>query len=224
MGDQMWNTYQLELVVDKLTGGLPKHPEIVRRWQEAKWPTGGDAVTGKTIEQATAETIDLIGEPNEEVSGIWTGFVSARFEEPGIQFACIEARIIKAMLKEAANIVKNLTLLRDPKTGKTPGYLRSKVAERVFVSPRLIRVCEEDKVKSAERPIHVMTMRGPRTALKRVDYVEDVPLSCTLRVLNDKVITEKVLRVMLDYAQDGGLGTDRSIGSGTFTYKLTSLT
>jgi hypothetical protein len=212
--EAMWIFYRLEITVDKLTGGIPKHPEIVRRWQEAHWPAGGDEKAGKTLDAAVAETLETIT-PDEEVKGIWTGFV----EDGG--YACLESRNLKAMFKESANIVKNMTVLYE--RGKPVSFLRAKVAERVFVNPRFIRVAPMDSVMSAERPIHVMTRQGPRTALKRVDYVENVQFTCTVKVLNDGQIKDKTLRTMLDYAQDGGLGTDRSVGSGTFTYELNEL-
>ncbi len=65
-----------------------------------------------------------------------------------------------------------------------------------------------------------MTARGPRTALKRSDYISGVKLVCRLEVLDDNFITESMLRTILDYASENGLGADRSQGYGTFTYEL----
>lgn len=215
--DDMWIDYSLTLQVERLVGGIPKHPAIIKRWQEAH-------LSGKagepSAEAATEGTVDLLGaqalDPEEVISGIWTGFV----EKDGD--LAIEARLVKAMLKESANIVRVLpgALQR----GKAIP-LRARVAERVFVEPHVILLIDKNdkpvrEPQSAERPIHVMTAQGPRTALKRTDYVEDVTLRCTLSVLNDGLITEQILRLILDHAARNGLGTDRSQGNGTFTYEL----
>lgn len=223
--DEMWIYYALALDVRRLVGGIPKHPEIIKRWQEAH-------LTGKegepTSESATDATVELLGQqaldPEEVISGIWTGFVTDDDDH-----LAIEARLIKAMFKESANIIRVLpgAQQRNTKGDNKVIPLRARVAERVFVEPHVITLLKDDKPvtdpESAERPIHVMTAQGPRTALKRTDYVEGVRLNCTLRVLNDGLISEKILRMILDHAQHNGLGTDRSQGNGTFVYELTPI-
>ncbi len=59
-------------------------------------------------------------------------------------------------------------------------------------------------------------MQGPRTSIKRAEYVEDVEMRFTLRVLKDNLVTADHLRTILEYMQVGGIGSDRSQGSGTF--------
>ena len=51
-------------------------------------------------------------------------------------------------------------------------------------------------------------------ALKRADYVDNVVVAVKLKVLDDGVITESVLRDILEYAAEGGVGADRSQGGG----------
>lgn len=216
----MFDNYQLTLRVDKLVGGIPKHPTIIRRWQEAH-------LSGKagepTADDATNATLNLLGtqamDPEEVVQGIWTGFVTM----PSGSLA-LENRNVKAMLKESANIVKALPEAHV--RGKAIP-LRARLAERVFVAPRLIQIMKNGEgitePQSVERPIHVMTMQGPRTALKRTDFVEDVELRCNLEVLTDGAITEPLLRLILDHASRNGIGTDRSTGAGVFRYELEAL-
>lgn len=206
----MFTEYRLNLTIDRLVGGIPRHPEIVRRWQEARWSDNPSA----TLDEAVTETVEELGSQalsEEQVEGIWTGFA----EKDG--HLVLEERNVKAMLKESANIVKSLpeALVR----GKAIP-LRSKLAERVYVHPKWIDLGVTEPTGTIERPIHVMTQRGPRTALKRTDYVDDVKLDLTLEVLDDGVITEQRLRLILDHASRNGLGTDRSQGNGTFAYTL----
>jgi hypothetical protein len=214
----MWTYYRLDLIIDRLVGGIPKHPDIVRRWQEARWPASpekkllpGDP---KTPEEAAAQTVADLGNQamsiEEATAGIWTGFP----EKDGT--LVLEARLIKAMLKESANIVRNYP--ETYKNGKAT-YLRAQVAERVFVAPKFISLGVTEAL-SLERPIHVMTPQGPRTALKKTDYLDDVKVSCDLKVLNDGLITKKILDIILEHASENGLGTDRSQGNGTFVWVL----
>lgn len=216
----MWTEYDLTMVVETLVGGIPRHPEIVRRWQEAKWPTNPPA--GLSIDDAVSETIEELGSQAmaaEDAAAIWTGFA----EKDGQ--LVLEERNVKAMLKESANIVKDLADLkkRNTKGDDKAMALRSKLAERVFVSPKWIPLGVSEPSESVERPIHVMTRLGPRSALKRTDVIRDVKVNCQLTVLDDGVITEKILRAILDHASRNGLGTDRSQGNGTFTYTLTAV-
>jgi hypothetical protein len=118
-----------------------------------------------------------------------------------------ESRNFKAALKESANILKGPQLL-DVKN------FRAKLAERVFVGPLLIPI--QQPVQLAERPISVMTMQGPRTSIKRYEFALEVRLSFEIKVLADNVVKEEHLRFMVEYLQDGGIGADRSQGSGTF--------
>lgn len=61
-----------------------------------------------------------------------------------------------------------------------------------------------------------MTRQGPRSALKRNDYVREPKLAFTLRVLDDKVITEDLLRDVLEYGGTHGIGAERGLGYGRY--------
>jgi hypothetical protein len=230
----MWIYYNLTLHVNRLAGGIPKHPDLVKSWQEAKWPTGKVAndlaAEGITPETAADKTLEELGDnalSEEEIDKVWTGFAM-----DGDKIV-LENRNIKAMFKESANIVKDMPAFKVAKKGKDGKVtkvaiaLRSKLAERVFPQPVWIPIMDDihpelpGEIQSVERPIHVVTRQGPRTALKRVDIVNRARLVCQLKVLDDNVITEQILRGILEHASENGVGTDRSQGCGTFTYELT---
>lgn len=213
----MWNYYDLTMTVDTLVGGTPKHPEIVQRWQEARWPKNPARVLQPGDPQTPAEaadvTVELLGDQaigDDEVQGIWTGFVTTDDGE-----LAVEARQVKAMFKESANILRTML-----KVGGKVIPLRAKLAERLFVAPKLIGLGVREPSDTTERPIHVMTARGPRTALKRTDLVRDAKVAVELRVLDDGIITEHILRSILEHAAVNGFGTDRSQGNGTFQWEL----
>lgn len=74
-----------------------------------------------------------------------------------------------------------------------------------------------------ERPIRAMTMQGPRTSVKRSDYVEaGTKLSAELKVLplGRREITESRLREWFDYGELQGFGEWRTGSYGRFTYTL----
>ena len=220
----MFLTYRLDQVVDRLVGGIPRHPSVVEKWQAARWPDKAAKLQEGDPEnpvEAAERTVELLGEQvSEEVAGIWTGFI----EHPEDGGLAIESRQIKAMFKESANIIK--TMVQVPKSkgeGSTTIPLRARVAERVFVAPKVIPLGVDRPTNTIERPIHVMTAQGPRTALKRTDYVDGAKVTCYLLVLDDGLITEKILRQILTHASLNGVGTDRSQGAGTFTYTLTQI-
>src|SRR5262245_52200872 len=104
----MWKFYDLAIKLDHaIVGGIPKHPEIVKRWQEAHWPEKAEKLLPadpKSPEEAAAQTLEMLGEQaieaEEKALSVWTGFV-----ENG-EGLCIENRNIKAGLKESANIVR----------------------------------------------------------------------------------------------------------------------
>lgn len=246
MTSGQFRRYRLNLDIDTLIGGIPKHPEIVRKWQEARWKDSPKLLVGdpQSADEAADRTIDLLGEQvHEDVAGIWTGFV----EHPAGGLA-MESRQVKAMFKESANIIKSLVRLRAgvmvPAPPKVAGQaapggkadsappLRARIAERVFPEPKLLQIRDASgaPVEKAngggepiERPIHVITALGPRTALKRTDFVEDAQIACDLVVLNDGMITDEILVMILDHAMYNGIGTDRSQGQGTFRYELEEL-
>ncbi len=210
----MWVHYTLSLHCDELVGGVPRHPDMVRRWQESRWPrlrSNGEQGP-QSAGEATRLTLARLGDQalsDDDVTAVWTGFVS---DGAGL---ALEARAVKAMLKESANVCRSLVRVN----GK-PLPLRARLAERVFVEPRMIPLGVTEPTGTREKPIHVMTARGPRTALKRTDYVSNAKLTCRLKVLDDGVITEDILRMVLDHGSANGLGADRSQGYGTFVYEL----
>jgi hypothetical protein len=72
-----------------------------------------------------------------------------------------------------------------------------------------------------EGPIHVDTARGPRSAIKRVDFVDRPTVTFEVWVLSTasgetRHIGEKDLVKMLTFSQENGCGSDRSQGRGKF--------
>ena len=195
-----WNTYTLTLQVQRLYGGVPKNPDVIKDWLASKGITEPQAIT----EAQQAMSLQAAQEK------VWNGFKS---NGNGLY---IECRQVKAMLKDAANVVKKVVEVKN---------LKNKLAERVFVQSTagdpslqdLICLGKQKPDGTLERAIHVDTAMGPRDALKRADYVDNVTVAVRLKVLDDGVVTEPLLRDILEYAVEVGLGADRSQGGGHIT-------
>jgi len=186
----MWIKFEVETQIrNRIIGGIPKNPEMIKAWLQSRG-------LGDLEEKTKAELADQLTE------GQWQGF---KKDDNGLY---IEARQVKAMLKEAANIVRHVIKFKGP--------MRARLAERLFITPNHISLTCQEATGSIEKPIHVMTRLGPRTALKRSDYVQRPKLKFTLWLLDDGMFDRSHLEHLFNYAGEAGLGADRSQGEGQF--------
>ena len=211
----MWKYYEVELQIrDKIIGGVPKNPTVIADWIKAKTGLEGDTLE-KVVKRAkyaigaTTLTEDEIGALAE---ASWNGF---KANGDGLY---IDEYQVKAMLKEAANVTKAILGITN---------FKSKIAEWVFVNPPQIPLGVTEPSGQIERPVRAMTAMGPRTSLKRVDYVSQPLIRFSLKVLDMEAIVGdrksgkrmdpgEYLPLLLEYASENGLGADRSMGFGKF--------
>jgi len=69
---------------------------------------------------------------------------------------------------------------------------------------------------SETRIIHAMTMKGPRSSLKTIDYVDKPVLKFNLKVMDDGVIDEDILESIFEYGGTHGMGQERSQDWGKY--------
>lgn len=222
----LWQKLTVEISLrDRIVGGVPTNPNMISGWLAAKMPDVSEAEREVLKEATVAELPGLV---EEKASGMWTTF---KKDDQGI---FLEDRQVKAMFKESANILREL-LIKDEAKGKKGEKatksrftnLKSRLAERLFVDEkRLYFVRGGKKLTEAdgaeERAIDVMTAQGPRTALKKFDFVEaPATISFTVSFLRDGVVDKGLIETLLEHSSKNGLGADRSQGNGTFTYKVT---
>lgn len=205
--------YRVHLKIGTIVGGTPKNKQLIEAWVNAKNKELG-AQEREELANATEEEMgDLQAKIGDDKG---TGF---RKDDRGL---FIEGRHVKAMLKENANVIKNITPGgRKPKGqggGEAPGItnLKSKVAERLFIEEDRIHLGRIEPDAIEEKPIHVMTRQGSRDSIKRVELVNNAEISFTLRRHRGNDVPEKTMLAILDYAQTMGLGADRSQGRGQF--------
>ena len=201
---ELYDRYNVTIKVrNRIMGGVPKSSEVIEAWVRAR--TGyDDELTKAQTEEALATQVA------EEAEKMWTGFPG---DERGLFVA---TRQIKAMLRESATMLGITKKKRGSKQVVQHGLeIKGPDHEqRVYLG-----VTEASG--SDEGPIHVMTAQGPRTALKRQDYVDAPTLSFAIWVLKTapqetRHMGETEIVQMLTFAQENGLGASRSQGHGKF--------
>jgi hypothetical protein len=211
-----WNTFQVTIRFnDRLVGGIPIVPEDQRLDAYEAWARGQHVENApgydETLPEALAADPDMpVAVEADEIAGLTTGF---RRDELGLY---IEARQIKACLREAAQRLGIINAVRGSRQ-----VLQHDLVVRATDGTQKILLGRTVPDGTDMRPISVVTRQGPRTALKRFEYVTGATITFVVKILaggvGDGKIDEERLTDMLELAGDLGLGADRSQGEGTFT-------
>ena len=214
--DDVFATYEAEITFTaKLMGGVPADPKLIEGWLRAKAGIDDDAevmavmrrtLTERGVEIPAEATYEEIVSASEQIAGEreTTGF---KRDHDGLY---IEARQVKAMLKECVNI-----LFAGEKWGKTNKGPKNFTAERVFVEPDRIHV-GRDEADGIDMVIgHVNGPGGPRSTLGYHEYVEQSTITLRVLVVDDCISAEQWARIWT-HAEKNGLGALRSQGHGQF--------
>jgi len=193
----MWIYFEAQIQIrDRLVGGYPKNVNAEEAMLRAR---GLEELIPEKVVPTDPEAVAVLKQA--EIDKTWVGFKTTPEGKP-----YLEARNVKAMLKEGANVIKTIVGVTN---------LKSKLAERVFVEPPMLMLVDTP-LSNDSRVVHAMTLMGPRTAIKKYDFCQEPLLTFTMRVLNDGVVNERILRSILEYGQENGLGADRSQDAGKY--------
>lgn len=199
----MWKEYKIQLsMAGRFAASIPKTKEEVQALLEHRMPTKkpDDAIP---IDQLTDQVVTEVGIEPE------IGWATFKRNDKGLYY---EGRCIRGHIKDCAAQVS--AMFPDLKAFK------AKVANKVYVVDDHIPLKKREPDGYEQRFIQVMTRQGPRSTYKFIDYVDDVALAFTLRVLDDGVITEEMLQAIFDYGSVHGLGQERSQGWGRYSYTI----
>lgn len=204
---ELYDTWRVKLVFrEKLCGGIPRNAETIKSWVESK--TG---FKDEKAEEMTKEAIEAMKEQLTESS--WNGF-----KQDVAHGLYIEPRQVKAMLRESCTTLGIFKKQRGSKQIYQHGLevkgVQHEQPSRIYL----------DRLKpdgQDEGPIHIMTAQGPRSALKRLDYVEKAVIEFDLwryktHANETRHISHDNFVRILTFAQENGLGADRSQGHGKF--------
>ena len=207
----LFEEYMVELKIrERICGGIPISEDQIEGWLRGRGLLPKEAATrAKKIREEVGEEKYI----EEESKSQWTTF---KKDEHGIY---LEPRQIRALIKESAFILELTKNVRG---------LRQRLQHGLVIKPDRIYLQRDGKNITevdgqAEGPIHVMGPQGPRTALKRQDYVLAPTIKFQIRVVTPmdeeetKYLTSERLRAVFEWAEDGiGLGASRSQDEGKF--------
>jgi len=186
----------------RLYGGIPASPVMIRSWLRARMREASERERERVAEE-TAKAVKQVKAKEKEMT------TTFKADERGVY---IEARQVKAMLRESASA---LGLIR-----RGPASLKQPLQHGVAVGPEKIYLTRDGKHIAEvdgfeERPIHVVTRRGARTALRRMAFVERPECRFQIHVATPEIDDETVERLVM-WGQELGLGADRSQEHGKF--------
>jgi len=212
----LFERYRARMVFrDKLIGGVPKDPKLIEGWLRAR-PGLQDA---QGIRQAMLRTLadlgvdvqeDMTFEQLEQASAA----LAARKQTTGFKVGehglYVEARQVKAMLKESTNI-----LFAGERWGVTRKGPRSFLAERVFVEPDKLWLGRQEPTGVELMIGHLSGPTGPRSTLGYHEYVQQPLLEFTVPAVRDALTRERWAHIWV-LAQEKGFGALRSLGFARF--------
>jgi hypothetical protein len=207
---------------EKLMGGVPYNPKLIEGWLRTKME-GKDAETMEMVRSTLNELGWSVGPdtPMEEIQEAYKKLALTKVTNGFKQELAgrrrglyIETRQLKAMLKEATNI-----LYAGERWGVTKKGPRNFLAERVFVratDSSDFLFLGRQQPDGIEMVIgHVSGPQGPRSTLTYHQYCFSPTVEFVCLSLND-CITEEQWVEMLTLCEEGGLGALRSQGHGKF--------
>ncbi|GAJ02676.1 unnamed protein product, partial [marine sediment metagenome] len=204
----MWKLYEVELRFNTFfASSTPKNPKDIEAMLLARAPS--DTQLKRRIEQGEQITPipELAEEVAEEVEArgeVERGYATFKRDEKGLYY---EARCVRAHIKDCASQLQGLLGIK---------AFKSKVANRVYVEPAKIYLGKSEPDGNETRIVHAMTMKGPRSSLKTIDYVDKPVLKFNLKVLDDGVIDKDILEAIFEYGSEHGMGQERSQDWGKY--------
>jgi len=179
--------------IECLFGTVAKDPELY-----------GTFIANKAPPENLEEELKTLPNAKEIEESGWTCF----HEDDNGLF--IYEYMVKGFLKNAGNVLKE-------KENLDIRALKSKINNLVFIKPRRIYLGKKEPDGFEERPIIFMTAQGPRTALKRSDYIDrGTEIAFEIKLYPHKEVTVDVIKKLLEYGKDQGLGQWRNGGWGAF--------
>ncbi len=213
----IWKIYDVELqFTGPFAASLPRDMKEITAMLEARKPE-------KKPENATPipELAEEIADEVESTPEVQRGYATFPKDDNGIYY---EARCVRGHLKDCSNILQGLLKIK---------ALKSKFCNRTYVQPMKLYLAKKevdgtatitDQVEgdhmvkvikfdgNETRIIHAMTMQGPRSSFKTIDFVRDANLKFQLKVLKDGIITDDILETIFAYGGTHGMGQERGAG------------
>ena len=221
----MWTKFEVQMdFLTKLVSSVPADRELISRWLDSRKPTNRPP-DSKSIEEVAQEVLDTLPLDANEEAGV---HVFQR-QEGGL---VVRLATVRAHLKDCARTLSRLYV------GKVEGEksFAIKIVHACYYPPDVywlpILSQETDRqftepTGSYDKAIHSMTPRGPISALKRFEYVENARLRVPIWILTPKsgkpVVSEEDLTTLFTYGAVHGYAGERSDGEGKYVATITQV-
>lgn len=196
----MWKRYEVELhFATPFASSTPKNPLDIDAMLKARMPS-------KPPENPTPlpELAEQVKEEVRAEEEVERGYATFKQDDNGLYY---EARCVRAHIKDCAYQLQDLLGIK---------ALKAKVANKVYVGPAKIYLDKNEPDGNETRIVHAMTMKGPRSSLKTIDFVDKPTLEFRLKVLEDGVIDRDILEAIFEYGGEHGMGQERSQDWGKY--------
>ena len=217
----MWKKYEVELqMTGYFAASLPQTREDIEKMLENRMPAKPpeDFVPLDQLVDEVAEKVGAGEDGEGEEAELKYGWATFPRDDNGLYY---EGRCVRGHIKDCANQVKD-AIKPEVKA------LKAKVANKVYVMtdviPLIVDGVQVREISgTVQRFVQVMTMRGPRSTIKFVDYLQKPALTFRLNVLDDGIITDDILNAIFEYGSIHGMGQERSQGWGRYTFTVRKL-
>lgn len=199
-----------------LFGSVPKNKELIGSWLEARRPkaTPPNARSIPEIQDEVFTTLLNEETPEEQLEKVALGFQSVN--------NCLVMRgaTIRAHLKDCGRIVGTMYVGKIEKE-KSLGW---KITNGLYVEEYWVPICRPDGVSVSEPDgkrelmVHAMTRMGPVNSLKVVDFVSNVRMTFTLRLLCGLKMSD--VETIMEYGAVHGYAGERSMGEGRYIHSI----
>jgi len=196
-----YTTHEVTLkFLGKTYGGIPMAKDVIEAWAETK----------SLPEETKKAALDQGKDPDEIVERSWTTFLR---DDKGLYLEC---RQIKAMVKESISILRLASDKRG--LGQDKQHNFEIFDTDGFYGKIYLGKTEADGYDDGV--VHAMTPQGPRSSLKRKDYVEKAEIKFLIKY-NQRSgrmkMSPDIIEQALKHAESFiGIGADRSQGGGKF--------
>jgi hypothetical protein len=228
-----FTTFHVEIeLVDRIVGGQPKDPRLVEGWLSKNMGLEDEELRAQVLRHLHEMGVEVPADASYEdlrkaLDSTAEEIKTQGFKRDAEGRPYIEARHLKAMVKESANIVYppgihkfgSYTSKSKENTGKTVGGKAAKdfIAERVFVEPGQVTLADE--ISGVDLAIgHIKDFKaegGKRATIGYFEYVEGASFGFEV-LAHDNCLTDEQWARIWTHAELNGIGAMRSQGYGQF--------
>lgn len=228
-----FSTFHVEIeLVDRIVGGQPKDPRLVEGWLSKNMGLEDEELRAQVLRHLHEMGVEIPADASYEdlrkaLDSTAEEIKTQGFKRDDDGRPYIEARHLKAMLKESTNIVYPPGVHKfgsyESNSAKNAGKLvggkaaKDFIAERVFVEPGQIVLAEE--ISGVELAIgHIKDFKaegGKRATIGYFEYVEASAIAFDV-LAHDDCLTEEQWARIWTHAELNGIGAMRSQGYGQF--------